>query len=273
MNSVANGRVIAETPIEELYIQPGAGDGGGALGAALLVWNSALDNDKRLVMDHAFWGKEYGPEAISAAVNNSNHTAVHYQGESDLLDAVVDRIEDGKVIGWFQGRSEWGPRALGNRSILADPRREEMKDLVNTKIKFREPFRPFAPSVLAERCAEFFDLPDPESSLPARFMLVVVPVLPNKIDVIPAVSHMGTARVQTVHKEASPRFHRLIERFGERTGVPVVLNTSFNVRGEPIVESPADALMTFDNSGLDCLVLGDYVIDKLGEMAPTGVPA
>ena len=179
-----------------------------------------------------------------------------------LVDAVCDRLEGGKVIGWFQGRSEWGPRALGNRSILADPRRSDMKDTVNAKIKFREPFRPFAPSVLAERCEEFFELPKAYNSLPARFMLLVVPVRPDKEDVVPAVSHMGTARVQTVHKNSNPRYYRLIERFGERTNVPVLLNTSFNVRGEPIVNSPEDALGTFDNSGLDSLVLGDFLIDK-----------
>ena len=262
LNSVANARILNETPFEDIYVQPNAGDGGAALGASLLAWNTMLDSPERIVMDHAYLGAWHSEDAIAEAIAASGHTAIQYDKEEVLVDAVCDRLEGGKVIGWFQGRSEWGPRALGNRSILADPRRSDMKDTVNAKIKFREPFRPFAPSVLAERCEEFFELPQAYNSLPARFMLLVVPVRPDKEDVVPAVSHMGTARVQTVHKNSNPRYYRLIERFGERTNVPVLLNTSFNVRGEPIVNSPEDALGTFDNSGLDSLVLGDFLIDK-----------
>ena len=160
------------------------------------------------------------------------------------------------------GRFEWGPRALGNRSILADPRRPEIKDVVNTKIKFREPFRPFAPAVLAEESEKYFELPDPDRHMPARFMLLVVPVREDKQDIIPAVTHMGTARIQTVYQESSPLYHQLIQKFGAATGVPVLLNTSFNVRGEPIVNTPADALNTFVNSGIDSLVLGNYLVER-----------
>jgi len=179
-----------------------------------------------------------------------------------LIEMTVSRLTRGKVIGWFQGRSEYGPRALGNRSILADPRDAAMKDLVNEKIKFREPFRPFAPSVLVESCSDYFDLAEPERQMTARFMLLVVPVKENQRSVIPAVSHMGTARVQTVHSDTNPMYHQLIRTFGDATGVPVLLNTSFNVRGEPVVDTPQDALKTFDDSGLDSLILGDFIIDK-----------
>ena len=181
------------------------------------------------------------------------------------METAVERLLSGKVVGWFQGRSEWGPRALGNRSILADPRRGEMKDLLNSKTKFREPFRPFAPSVPVDASEEYFDLPRPESNMTTRFMLLVVPIKDDSQAKIPAVDHMGTARVHTVHRDTSPLYDRLIRSFGDATGVPVLLNTSFNVRGEPIVNSPDDALNTFANSGIDTLVMGNYVLDK-----PTG---
>jgi carbamoyltransferase len=164
------------------------------------------------------------------------------------------------VIGWYQGRFEWGPRALGNRSILADPRRAEMKDVVNTKIKFREPYRPFAPSVLASESERFFDLAQSERHDPARFMLLVVPV---KNDAVPAITHVDrSARLQTVFRETNPRYYELIRRFGEATGVPVVLNTSFNLKGEPIVTTPDNALNTFFASEMDTLVLGNHIVRK-----------
>ncbi|HYA29386.1 MAG TPA: carbamoyltransferase C-terminal domain-containing protein, partial [Acidobacteriota bacterium] len=172
-------------------------------------------------------------------------------------------LSQGKVAGWFQGRFEWGPRALGHRSIIADPRRGEMKDVVNTKIKFREPYRPFAPSVLEERAGEFFDLAEPERHYPNRFMLYVVDVNESAKSKLPAITHVdGSARLQTVRRDTAPLYYRLIEKFGEATGVPVILNTSFNLRGEPIVTSPADALKTFYNSGLDFLVLGNHIVAK-----------
>jgi len=262
LNSVANARILRETPFEELYIQPSAGDGGGAVGAALFAWHCALGNTQRFVMDHAYWGQQYGPDEIRAAVDETGMKAELVEDETKLTDRTVERLLEGQVVGWFQDRFEFGPRALGNRSILADPRRREMKDLVNNKIKFREPFRPFAPAVLSEATETFFELPQPDRHLPARFMLLVVPVREEKQDTIPAVSHMGTARIQTVYQESSPRFDRLVRSFGEATGVPVLLNTSFNVRGEPIVNSPHDALNTFAISGLDTLVMGNYILHK-----------
>ena len=263
LNSVANGRILRETPVENLYIQPAAGDGGCALGAALYLWHDGLGNsENRFIMDHAYWGEEYNDDQISKAIDSSEFNSQYINNEDDLLDMTVDRLTSGKVIGRFNGRFEWGPRSLGNRSILADPRSNEMKDLVNTKIKFREPFRPFAPSALAEITESYFELPNATDNMAARFMLLVTNVHEDKQDLIPAVSHMGTARVQTVYKETNSSYYNLIERFGQSTGVPILLNTSFNVRGEPIVSSPNDALNTFRNSGIDTLVIGNHIVDK-----------
>ena len=177
---------------------------------------------------------------------------------------MAEALAEGQVIGWAQDRFEWGPRALGNRSILADPRSANMKEVVNTKIKFREPFRPFAPSVLADQAAGFFDLPGKNGRRPdpLKFMLAVLPVLGSAQDRIPACSHMGTGRLQVVEQQANPRYHGLIDRFGQATGVPVLLNTSFNLRGEPIVTTPENALNTFFKSGLDLLVLDDFIVKK-----------
>jgi carbamoyltransferase len=263
LNSVANGRILKETGFEELYIQPSAGDGGGSVGAALYVYHTVLGKPRKFVMEHAYWGQENSPCAIESFLKENGIPYERLEQEEKLIEQVVDNLENGKVIGWSQGRFEWGPRALGSRSILADPRRADMKDIVNVKIKFREPFRPFAPSVLAERTEEYFDLPNAAQHYPARFMLYVVDVKPQKRDVIPAITHVdGTGRLQTVRKEYNPRYYRLIETFGQATGVPIVLNTSFNLKGEPIVNTPAEAFNTFSKSGMDTLVLGNYVIEK-----------
>ncbi|MBI4488751.1 MAG: carbamoyltransferase [Deltaproteobacteria bacterium] len=263
LNSVANGRILRETPFEEIYIQPSAGDGGGAIGAALWVYHCLLRKPRRFVMEHAYWGESYDGATIEGFLEQNGISYTRLNDEEKLLERVVDYLKGGKVVGWFQGKFEWGPRALGNRSILADPRRPEMKDIVNTKIKFREPFRPFAPSVLVERASEFFVLPDPASHYPARFMLYVVDVKEGNREAIPAVTHIGgTARLQTVDRTCSPRYYRLIECFGEATGIPLVLNTSFNLKGEPIVNTPQEAFATFRKSGMDALVLGDCIIEK-----------
>ena len=262
LNSVANGRILRESPFDEIYIQPSAGDGGGAIGGALVAWNCSMGNTNRLVMDHAYWGRDFDQVAIREAIDAVGIKYELVENQDKLIEMTVSRLTSGKVIGWFQGRSEYGPRALGNRSILADPRDAGMKDRVNEKIKFREPFRPFAPSVPVEHSTEYFDLMEPERQMTARFMLLVVPVNEDKQSVIPAVSHLGTARIQTVHSDTNPMFHKLIGAFGEATGVPVLMNTSFNVQGEPVVDTPADALRTFQASGLDSLVMGDFIIDK-----------
>ncbi|MFQ6099683.1 MAG: carbamoyltransferase [Anaerolineae bacterium] len=263
LNSVANGRILRETGFEELFIQPAAGDSGGALGAALYAYHVWLRQPRRFVLEHAYWGQEYGDDEVRAFLDGNGVSYEHVPDDERLLERVVDDLLAGKVVGFFQGRFEWGPRALGNRSILADPRRLEMKDIVNSKIKFREPYRPFAPVVLEERCGEYFELDEPERHHPARYMLMVCPVRRDKWAVIPAVTHQGgTGRVQTIQRERNPRYYRVLERFGQATGVPVLLNTSFNLRGEPIVSSPADAYRTFRRSGLDTLVLGNCLIRK-----------
>lgn len=262
LNSVANRRIIQETPFEELYIQPSAGDGGGALGAAMVAWHCALGNQERFIMDHAYWGQAYDTDEIQGALERTGTRYTYISDKDKLVETTVDSLTSGEVVGWHQGRFEWGPRALGNRSIIADPRSAEMKDIINNKIKFREPFRPFAPSVLSEKAEEYFDFDSSKSSYPARFMLLVVPVRDEQQYNVPAISHQGTARIQTVHSVANPLYHDLIKNFGEATGVPLLLNTSFNVRGEPIVNTPDDALNTFSNSGIDTLVMGNFVVRK-----------
>jgi carbamoyltransferase len=263
LNSVANGRILRETAFEELYIQPSAGDGGGAMGAALWAYHTILGHPRKFVLEHAYWGEEHSRDAIEAFLRQQNISYQKFDDDEKLSHQVVDCLEDGKVVGWFQGRSEWGPRALGNRSILADPRRADMRDIVNTKIKFREPFRPFAPSVLEEQTAKYFVLPEPSRHYPARFMLYVVEVQEDKRTVIPAITHVdGTGRLQTVNSRTNPRYYHLIKQFGEATGVPVVLNTSFNLKGEPMVNTPHEAFSTFRRSGMDVLVLDHCIIKK-----------
>jgi len=263
LNSVANGRILRETPIEELYIQPSAGDGGGAIGAALYAYHTVLGKPRQFVMEHAYWGQEHDAGDTQAFLKQNGIPYERLDQEEKLIERVVDNLQRGKVVGWSQGKFEWGPRALGNRSILADPRRTEMKDIVNVKIKFREPFRPFAPSVLSEKAEDYFVLPDAPRHYPARFMLYVVDVKEDKRETIPAITHVdGTGRLQTVHKKFNPKYYRLIETFGEATGVPIVLNTSFNLKGEPIVNTPEEAFNTFRRSGMDTLVLGNYLIEK-----------
>ncbi|MBI1975381.1 MAG: hypothetical protein HYS59_00030, partial [Candidatus Vogelbacteria bacterium] len=263
LNSVANGRILRETPFERIYVQPSAGDGGGAIGAALYAYHMILGKPRKFVMEHAYWGEEHTGGEIAKFLDESKIPYTCLDDDDKLLARVVDYLQEGKVIGWVQGRFEWGPRALGNRSILADPRRMNMKDIVNTKIKFREPYRPFAPSVLAERASEFFDLSDADCHYPARFMLYVMNVKESKRDLVPAITHVdGTGRLQTVHQSINPRYYRLIEKFGEATGVPILLNTSFNLKGEPIVNTPREAFSTFSKSGMDVLVLDHYIIEK-----------
>lgn len=264
LNSVANGRILREGPFEELYVQPAAGDSGGALGAALYAYHVLLGQPRRFVMEHAYWGQSYTQAEIVRVLDGAGARYEVIDDDSRLIERVVDRLLAGDVVGWFQGGFEWGPRALGHRSILADPRRAEMKDIVNRKIKFREPFRPFAPSVPVEDAAQYFRLPEPAKHYPARFMLLVTPVCEERADQIPAVNHRGTARVQTVRREDEPRYHALIRAFGEATGVPVLLNTSFNLRGEPIVNTPAQALHTFRRGDMELLVLGNVLVRREG---------
>jgi carbamoyltransferase len=263
LNSVANTRILGESGFEELYVQPAAGDGGGALGAALWAYNCLLGKPRSFTMQHAYWGRRNSDAEISDFLRKTGISFQCFENDDRLLDSVVERLMRGKVIGWSQGRFEWGPRALGNRSILADPRNPDMKDIVNAKIKFREPYRPFAPSVLAECAGKYFDLAHAPCHHPARYMLYVVPVREKHRSTLPAVTHVdGTARLQTVFRDQSPRYYGLIERFAHATGVPVLLNTSFNLKGEPIVNTADNAFDTFCKSEMDTLVLENFLIEK-----------
>ena len=262
LNSVANGRIMRESPFEAVYIQPNAGDAGGALGAALYVWHVALGNPRRFVMEHAYYGEGYTDQQIRQALERAGLRFEYVPTESGVADRTVDALRAGEVVGFFQGRFEWGPRALGNRSILADPRRPDMKEIVNTNIKFREQFRPFAPVVPEDDAPRFFDLRKADHQYPPRFMLMVAPALSGAAEQIPAVVHMGTGRLQTVREEWNPLYHDVVRGFGQATGVPVLLNTSFNLRGEPLVATPADAIKTFMASGIDLLVLERFLVRK-----------
>ncbi len=252
LNSVANRQIALRSPFRRLSVQPAAGDAGGAMGAALWTWHEVLGRPRVPTLDTPGLGQAWDDPTIGRLLADLNVPHEVLDPARVAERATADLI-DGKVIGWFQGRFEWGPRALGHRSILADPRRAEVKDRVNATIKFREPFRPFAPSVIAGAEGRYFDVPT-GAEQPAEWMLVVAPV---RTDALPATTHVdGTARVHVVREGANPLFHDLLRTFGDATGDPVVLNTSFNLKGEPIVASPIQALATFVRSGLDVVYLG-----------------
>lgn len=258
-NCVANGRIFRVTPFEDVYIQPAAGDAGLAIGAAFFVWHQVLGHPRSFVMEHAYWGPEFSEAELRRAISKilDRGLKVAELPEEELARETAKRIADGKVVGWFQGRMEWGPRALGNRSIVVDPRRPEMKDILNRRVKHREPFRPFAPSVLEEFADEYF-----EESYPSPFMLMAYPVRPAKRNEIPAPTHVdGTGRLQTVSRQANPLYWRLIDEFRKLTGVPVLLNTSFN-ENEPIVCTPEEAVECFLRTHMDALAVGRFLAEK-----------
>ena len=256
LNCVANGRIIREGPFDDLWVQPAAGDAGGALGAALFVHNCVLGKPRACRMDHAYWGPEYSDEAICTYLDARGAPYRSLPRDEMIAETARRMDEDQAVVGWFQGRVEWGPRSLGSRSILADARNKENWKRVNLKIKFRESFRPFAPAVLAEKASEWFDI-DRESP----YMLLVCQVKEGRD--IPAVTHVdGSARLQTVTRESHAEFYDLMSEFDRRTGCPVMINTSFNVRGEPIVCSPEDAYLCFMRTNMDVLVLGNQILLK-----------
>jgi carbamoyltransferase len=257
LNSVANGRLVRESGFKDVYVMPAAGDNGTCIGAAFYVYNSVLGQPRVFVHDDPFVGNEYTNSDVKKLLEDSKLTH-QYVSDGELEVITADLLAKGNIIGWFQGRMEIGPRALGNRSILANPTLPGMKDKINAQVKHREAFRPFAPACPIEDTPRFF-----EQSVADPFMLKVCRVLQDKKAMLPAVTHVdGTARLQTVHQETNPRFYRLLKEFEKLSGVPVLLNTSFNVMGEPIVESPKDALRCFFTTGLDYLVLGNYIISK-----------
>ncbi len=264
LNSVANYKLLRQGPFEDLYIHPAPGDDGGAVGAAYWAYNHVLDQPRGPVLEHAYLGSEYSDAEVEAFLKRHDIRHERIADDERFFDFAAHQLMEGAVCGWFRGRFEWGPRALGARSIIADARKPEMKEKLNATIKFREAFRPFAPSVLEERASEFFEIDPPSDEkrqFPARFMLYVTPVREDKRALIPAITHEdGSGRLQTVHKQTNPAYHRMIERFGELTGVPVIMNTSFNLKGEPIVEDPSHAFNTFSLSGMDFLFLNNFVI-------------
>lgn len=254
-NSVANGKIFQKTPFKNAFIPPTPDDSGGSLGAAFYIYHKIMNQPREYVMTSNYLGPGYSNEQIKEALTKYKikHTALE-----DPCKMAAKLISSGKIIGWFQGRLEFGDRALGNRSILADPRDKSMKDKVNETVKYREPFRPFAPSILQENLDEFFI-----NAMPTPFMEKIFYIHPEKQKIIPAVTHVdGTGRLQSVSKEQNSLYYNLIKEFYNITGVPVILNTSFNLKGEPIVCSPNDAIRTFFSSGLDALIIGNYLIDK-----------
>lgn len=262
LNCVANGKILRDGLFENIWIQPAAGDAGGALGSALFVWYQHLGNARKTepgrdLMRGAYLGPSYQDEEIGGYLKTTGFPFRHLS-EEELPNIVSDLIANQKVVGWFQGRMEFGPRALGNRSILGDPRSPTMQKTMNLKIKLRESFRPFAPAVLQDKVAEYFEL-DGESP----YMLLVAPVRKAHRPSLPAVTHVDTsARIQTVNGEFNPRFHAVISRFGQRYGYPIVINTSFNVNNEPIVRTPEEAYRCFQKTDMDCLVMGRYLLEK-----------
>jgi carbamoyltransferase len=260
-NCLANGKIFDKTPFKKIFVQPAAGDAGLAIGAAYFVHHQILGRPRFFVMENAYWGPGYSHQQLQTAVASSRLQSegleISELHEKVMAKEAAKEIARGKILGWFQGRAEWGPRALGNRSIVADPRRPDMKDILNARIKHREMFRPFAPSILAEATGEYF-----EKSYPCPFMTQAYTVRREKRDAIPAPTHVdGTGRLQTVTYQANPRYWALIREFGNLTGVPVVLNTSFN-DNEPIVCRPEEAIECFLRTNMDVLVLGDILVRK-----------
>jgi carbamoyltransferase len=257
MNSVANGKIRQRTPFREVYIQPASSDNGTALGAAYYVWNQTLGRERAFVMEHGYWGPAHHDVSTVLGPLDGAYSIERFETPDAVAQATARLIADGNVVGWYQGRMEWGARALGNRSIVADPRRADIRELINVKIKFREKFRPFAPSVAEEAIDEWF-----EDAVPDPFMIQVYPVRPEKRAMIPAVTHVdGSGRLQTVSARTNPAYYRLIKAFEALTGVPIVLNTSFN-ENEPIVETPAQALDCFLRTKMDAIVLNTTLVRR-----------
>lgn len=260
LNSVMNGHLLERGPFHDVWVQPAANDAGTSIGGCYWLWNNQLRNTRSYVMEHAYLGPSYDNEEMQHALVRSGLRARRVY---DAPARAAQMLAEEKIVGWFRGRMECGPRALGNRSILSNPCRAEMKDILNARVKFRESFRPFAPSVPEERCGDYFT-----ADHPSPYMILVYDVREEMKSKIPAITHVdGTARVQTVSKRHNPKYHELIERFGDITGVYCVLNTSYNIRGEPIVNTPEEAIECYVKTGMDALFLGDYLLSKDTESA------
>lgn len=256
LNCVANGEILRRAPVEDVFVQPSAGDAGGAMGAALWAWNGLLKKPRLPRLPSVYLGPAYDDDAVQRVLDAEGARYV-WLDRAALLEQTVGLLAAGRVVGWFQGRMEWGPRALGHRSILGDPRQPDMRDVINRKIKMREGFRPFAPAVLEEHVSEWFQL-----DRPSPYMLLVAPVQPDRTP-LPAITHVdGSARIQTINREQDALYYDLIQAFGQATGVPVLINTSMNVRGEPMVCAPIDGWRCFMRTGMDALVIGSFLLRK-----------
>jgi carbamoyltransferase len=256
MNSVANGKITSKTPFKNIYIPAGAADNGTSFGSAFYVWNHILNQPRTFIQDHAYWGCHSSNTECSTAIQQAG-LPFEALTENDLVNRTTALMIDGKVVGWFQGKMEFGARALGNRSLIADPRRTDMRDIINLRIKFREKFRPFAPSILEEEVGNWFEINEP-----TPYMEKVFPIRPERRPQIPAVTHVdGSGRLQTVSRKTNPLYHSLITNFFEKTGVPIILNTSLN-ENEPVVRTPAEAISCFLRTDMDALVLGNCLIDR-----------
>ena len=255
LNCLMNTRILQETPFEHIFVQPAANDAGTAIGAAYYIYHKILKKPRAFRLDHAYLGPSYDNDQIRQYLDREG---LPYRYVEDICQATAQIVAEGNIVGWFQNRMEFGPRALGNRSILADPRREDVKEILNKKVKFREWFRPFAPAVLAEYTSEYFELDHPSD-----FMVMAYNIREDRRKILPGVTHAdGTGRLQTITKEGNPVFHQMISEFYKLTGVAVVINTSLNIKGKPIVCNPAEAIDCYKNSGLDALVLGNYLLTK-----------
>lgn len=263
LNSVANGMLLSKGPFKRVFVQPAAGDDGGALGAALYAYHEILNKKRKYAMENCYLGAKFSGREIEEFLKSKKIKFTKIADEKKLVDFLAQELAKEKVVGFFQGRAEWGPRALGARSILASPRNEHMKEIVNTKIKFREPYRPFAPVTLTEKVEDYFEVEGLEHQYLTRFMLGVFPVKRSMRKKIPAITHIdGSGRVQIIDKDQNPRYWGIVKKFGDKTGVYVLMNTSFNLKGEPVVNTPENAFNTFKASGLDILALENYVVLK-----------
>jgi len=262
LNSVVNGKILSKTPFKHLYALPAAGDGGGCVGAACYAYNIILGRKKRFVMDDAFLGKGYSREDINEFLEKNQISFYEFKSRKELLKKMARLINDNNVVGWFQGRFEYGPRALGNRSILSNPCNPFMKDILNKKVKHREQFRPFAPVITAEDVHDYF-VADKPLPIPSEFMLTVYPIRAAKQKLLPAVTHVdGSGRLQVLKRETNSLYYDLIKEFEKLSGVPVLINTSFNIRGEPIVNTPLEAYRCMMGTGIDFLVMGNFLIAR-----------
>lgn len=258
LNCVANGKLLQEGPFKEIYIQPAAGDAGGALGTAFYIYNSILNKKRVFIMDNAYWGPEFENKEIEKFLQHTKIPYQYFKNDTSLLKKVATLLNEQNIIGWFQGRMEWGPRALGGRSILADARSNQMQDILNIKIKHREPFRPFAPVIMEDKMPEYFDI-----RKPTPFMLFTAQVQKKQKGKVPTITHVdNSARVQSVNIKQNKLFYKLLKQFYNLTGCPLIVNTSFNIRGEPIVLEPEDAYNCFMGTEMDYLVMGNYLLEK-----------